>query len=64
VALGEATYDVWVTADDEIRRAQLTFSMGDQPVSLSIDYTSFGDDVDIEVPSGDDVFDLGELLGS
>jgi hypothetical protein len=63
-ALGEATYDVWVTADNEIRRAQLAFSIGDRDVSLVIDIVSFGDGSDIEVPSGDDVFNLSELLGS
>jgi hypothetical protein len=61
-ALGEVTYDVWVTEDSQIRRVEIGFEIAEQQLSMVVNIISIGEDVDVEVPSGDDVFDIGELF--
>jgi hypothetical protein len=61
-ALGEVTYDVWVTEDNRVRRVEIRFEIADQQLSMVIDIDSIGEGVDIEVPSGDDVFDISEFF--
>lgn len=60
--LGEVTYDVWVTDDNEVRRVAVAFAIGDEVVSMVIDVHSIDEAVDIEIPDDDEVFDLGGLL--
>ncbi len=61
-ALGEVTYDVWVTEDNQIRRVEVRFEIAEQHLAMVINVNSIGEAVDIEVPSGDDVFDLSEFF--
>lgn len=61
-ALGEVTYDVWVTEDNQVRRVELRFEIADQQLSMVINILSIGEGTDIEVPSGDDVFDISEFF--
>ena len=61
-ALGEVTYDVWVTEDNRVRRVEVRFEIAEQHLAMVINIDSIGEGVDIEVPSGDDVFDLSEFF--
>jgi hypothetical protein len=61
--LGEATFDIWVTEDNEIRRATLAVTIDGQAVTLVIDVVGMNEPVDVEVPT-DDVFDLSDIIGS
>lgn len=63
-SLGEVTYDVWVTEDNQVRRVAVAFEVAGERLSLQLDIVSIGEDVDVEVPSGDDVFDVSGLFGS
>lgn len=61
-ALGEVTYDVWVTEDSQLRRVEIGFEIADESISIVVDVLALGGDVEVVVPSSDDVFDLGELF--
>jgi hypothetical protein len=61
-ALGEVTYDVWVTEDNQVRRAAVAFEIAGERMSVVLDVLGIGGEVEVEVPSGDDVFDLGEMF--
>jgi len=61
-ALGEVTYDIWVTEDNQIRRVAVAFEIADEHVSLLLDVHAIGGDVEVDVPTADEVFDLQELL--
>lgn len=62
--------EIWVDADGLPRRMQMTLdaaSMGaagmDGTVTMTIDFFAFGEPVDIEVPSPDEVTELSDAFG-
>ena len=57
------TYDVWVTADNELRRVSFGTEIVGQTIGMQLDMTTSDDPLGIEVPAADDVFDLTGLLG-
>jgi hypothetical protein len=61
-ALGEVAYDVWVTEDNQVRRVAVGFEIADERMSVVLDVLAIGGDVEIEVPSDDEVFDIGEAF--
>jgi hypothetical protein len=61
LSMAEATVDVWVTEDDQVRRVAV--GVADEQAALVIDIESSGDSVEIELPAADDVFDVSDLLG-
>jgi hypothetical protein len=61
LSIGEATVDVWVTEDDQVRRVEV--GVVDEQAALVIDIESSGDSVEIELPDAGDVFDVSDLLG-
>ncbi len=61
-ALGEVTADVWVTEDNQVRRMEVGFEVAGERVSVVVDVVAMGGDVEIVVPSGDEIFDLGEMF--
>ena len=60
---GTVVYDVWVTADNQLRRASFDTVVAGQPIAMTLDMTTSTEPLDATVPSGNDVFDLTGLLG-
>lgn len=54
-------YDVWVTADNDLRRVAFDTELAGQTIAMQLDITTSGQPLDIEVPA--DAFDLSGLLG-
>jgi uncharacterized protein YdeI (BOF family) len=53
-------YDVWIGNDDGyVHRMKLGYSVGGQAVSMTMDFSDFGKDVSVTVPSQSDTFDAG-----
>ena len=57
-----AVYDVWVTEDSQLRRVSFDIDAAGQSLSLVMNVFSTDEPLDLELPSGDDVFDLTALL--
>jgi hypothetical protein len=57
------TYDVWVTADNELRRVSFGTEIVGQTIGMQLDLTTSDDPLGVELPAADDVFDLTGLLG-
>lgn len=57
-------YDVWVTADDELRRIVFEVPVLGETLQYQLDLRSVGEPLDVEIPSGDNVFDLTDLFGA
>jgi hypothetical protein len=55
---GKAPVDVWIAADDTVRR----ISLEDGGQSITIEFFDFGVDVDVEPPPADQVAKLEDLL--
>jgi hypothetical protein len=55
------TYDVWVTSDNQLRRASFDVAIGDQAVAMVLDMRPSDQPLDAQVPS--DSFDITGLLG-
>lgn len=53
----EVTYQVWVDADDLIRRLSSEIEVAGQTSSTVITYTGYGEPVDVEAPPADQVTD-------
>lgn len=56
-------YDVWVTADNQLRRVAFDTEIAGQTISMQLDMTTSDDSLGVELPAGSDVFDLTGLLG-
>lgn len=54
-------YDVWVTADNDLRRVAFDTELGGQTIAMQLDITASDEPLDIEVPT--DALDLTDLLG-
>jgi hypothetical protein len=60
--------DVWIDAEGLPRRQSMdigsafgSLGLGDSSVTMTIEYFDFGDPVDIQVPSPDEVTPFGDL---
>jgi hypothetical protein len=56
-------YDVWVTADNQLRRVTFGTEIAGQPISMQLDMTTSNDALGLELPAESDVVDLTALLG-
>lgn len=56
-------YDVWVTEDNQLRRATFEMDVAGETTSVVLNMFVDTEPVAIELPSGDDVVDLTEFLG-
>ena len=54
------TYDVWVTEDNQLRRAAFDVTVADQTVSMVLDMTTSGERLDLQIPA--DAFDVTSWL--
>jgi hypothetical protein len=57
------TYDVWVTADNQLRRVAFGTEIVGQTIGMQLDMTTSDEPLGIELPDDGDVFDLTGLLG-
>ena len=57
------SYDVWVTADNQLRRVSFGTEIMGQSIGMQLDMTTSTEPLGIELPAADDVFDLTGLLG-
>ncbi|HUS42684.1 MAG TPA: hypothetical protein VMY16_08455 [Ilumatobacteraceae bacterium] len=57
------TYDVWVTADNQLRRVSFGTEIAGQTVGMQLDMTTSSESLGVELPADGDVFDLTGLLG-
>jgi hypothetical protein len=57
------SYDVWVTADNQLRRVSFATEIAGQSIGMQLDLTTSAEPSGIELPAADDVFDLTGLLG-
>jgi hypothetical protein len=55
------TYDVWVTSDNQLRRAAFDVAVGDQTIVTVLDMRPSDQPLDVQVPT--DSFDITGLLG-
>ncbi len=53
-------YDVWVTADNQLRRARFDVDIAGAPVSVVFDMTTDAEPLEVELPA--DAFDITSLL--
>lgn len=54
-------YDVWVTADNDLRRVAFDTEIAGQVIAMQLDMTTSDQPLDIDVPT--DAFDLSALFG-
>jgi hypothetical protein len=57
------TYDVWVSADNQLRRVSFGTEIAGQTIGMQLDMTTTDEPLGIELPADGDVFDLTGLLG-
>ncbi len=57
------TYDVWVTADNQLRRVSFATEIAGQTIGMQLEMTTSNEPLDVELPAEADVFDLTGLLG-
>jgi hypothetical protein len=57
------TYDVFVTADNQLRRVAFDTEIAGQSIAMRLDMTTSDDPLGVELPAESDVFDLTGLLG-
>lgn len=57
------TYDVWITADNQLRRVSFGTEIAGQTIGMQLDMTTSDEPLGIELPADGDVFDLTGLLG-
>jgi hypothetical protein len=57
------TYDVWITADNQLRRVSFGTEIAGQTIGMQLDMTTSDEPLGIELPPDGDVFDLTGLLG-
>ncbi len=56
-------YDVWVTADNQLRRVAFGTDIAGQSIAMQLDMTTSDEPSGIELPAESEVFDLTSLLG-
>ena len=56
-------YDVWVTADNQLRRVSFDTDIAGQSTAMQLDMTTSDEPSGIELPAESEVFDLTGLLG-
>jgi len=56
-------YDVWVTADNQLRRVAFSTQIVGQSIAMQLDMTTSDQPSGIELPAESEVFDLTGLLG-
>ena len=56
-------YDVWVTADNQLRRVAFGTDIAGQSIAMQLDMTTSDQPSGIELPAESEVFDLTGLLG-
>jgi hypothetical protein len=56
-------YDVWITADNQLRRVAFDTDVMGQSIAMQLDMTTSSDSLGLEIPADADVFDLTGLLG-
>lgn len=56
-------YDVWVTADNQLRRVAFDTEVQGQTLAMQLDLTTSTEPLGIEIPDTSNVFDLTGLLG-
>ena len=57
------TYDVWITADNQLRRVSFGTEIVGQTIGMQLDMTTSDEPLDVELPADGDVVDLTGLLG-
>jgi hypothetical protein len=57
------TYDVWITADNQLRRVSFDTEIAGQSISMLLDMTTTGESLGVELPADSEVVDLTALLG-
>jgi hypothetical protein len=57
------TYDVWVTADNQLRRVSFDIEIAGQSISMLLDMTTTSESLGVELPADSEVVDLTALLG-
>lgn len=57
------TYDVWVTADNQLRRVSFGTEIAGQTIGMQLDMTTSDQPLGVELPADSEVFDLTGLLG-
>ena len=66
--LEEMPVDVWIDGEERIRRMEVEQAMNAGGVQMSMhmaaEYVRFGVPVDVDVPDDDEVFDVGDMMGS
>ena len=70
LADAEIPVDIWIDADDLPRRMRMemdsmfaALGMGDGSMTITMELFDFGEDVNIEIPSADEVTPMAEALG-
>jgi hypothetical protein len=56
-------YDVWVTADNQLRRVTFDIDVAGQSIGMQLDMTTSGEPLDVQLPDPSEVVDLTGLLG-
>jgi hypothetical protein len=57
------TYDVWITADNQLRRVAFDTQVAGQSIAVLLDMTTTNEALGVELPADSDVVDLTALLG-
>jgi hypothetical protein len=58
------TYDVWVTEDNQLRRLTFELPVMGETMRTQLDMTSVDEPLEVEIPTGDAVADITDLIGS
>ncbi len=56
-------YDVWVTADNELRRMVFELPVMGDTMRMQLDMRASDEPLDVTIPSGDEVMDITEMMG-
>jgi len=67
LGMSTITVDAWIDDDNRVRRLSMPLPvpyMANGEAAMTMDYYDFGTDVDVRVPSEDEVVDFGEVLGA
>ncbi len=61
---GQMIFDVWVDADNLIRRIAVDANADGTEGAMEIEYFDFNEDFDIPTPAASDVFDISSLANA
>ncbi len=59
----EIVYDVWVTADNQLRRMTFAMDIFGQEMVMEMNVSAVGEPLDVQIPSPDEVMDVTDLAG-